>query len=63
MNEPRKSRFDLSQIGEADWHNLAATFFDAMMEFYKNPENLRRFEEWERQQQAGETRLNAECAL
>lgn len=49
MNTPKKSRFDLSQIGEADKHNLSSTFYDAVMRFYDDPANRAKFEEWIRQ--------------
>lgn len=49
MNEPTKSRFDLSQIGEADRHNLSATFLEAAQRFFNDPENLMRFKRWQEQ--------------
>lgn len=57
MNKERK---DLSQIGEADKHNLCATFLEAILEFYEDPANLARFEEWQRQQQSAEEATQAE---
>ena len=48
MSEVNKSRFDLSQIGEADRLNLSATFLDAIQRFYDNPANIERFEAWQR---------------
>ena len=50
MNDTKKSRFDLSQIGSADKHNLCATFLEAVERFYDDPTNRKRFEEWQRQQ-------------
>ena len=49
MNIPKKPRFDLSQMGEADRHNLSATFYGAVMRFYDDPANRAKFEEWMRQ--------------
>lgn len=46
----KTSRFDLSQIGEADRLNLSATFFTAMKRFYDDPANRARFERWQKQQ-------------
>ena len=45
MNEVKKSRFDLSAIGEADKRNLCATFLEAALEFYEDPKNC---EQWKR---------------
>ena len=50
-NTPKKFRFDLSQISQADWHNLASTFYEACKRFYDDPKNRERFEEWKRQQE------------
>ena len=55
MNAPRRLRFDLSQMGEADRHNLAATFCEAVQRFYDDPENRKRFEDWQRERQAHKT--------
>lgn len=52
MAPPDKPRFDLSQVGEADRHNLAATFLGAVQRFYEDPANLERFEKWQAQRQA-----------
>ena len=49
MGAPKKSRFDLSQIGEADKHNLAATFLEAIQRFYDDPANRERFEKWQKE--------------
>ena len=46
MEGKKKSRFDLSLIGEADAHNLAVTFLEACLRFYEDPENRKRYEEW-----------------
>lgn len=50
MDIIKTSRFDLSQIGEADRHNLSATFLEATLRFYEDPANRERFEEWKKQQ-------------
>lgn len=50
MGEPVKSRFDFSQIGEADRHNMCATFLDAIQQFYEDPANIARFEKWQQEQ-------------
>lgn len=52
MDAPGKSRFDLSQIGEADRHNLAATFLEAVERFFDDPANRERFERWQEQRQS-----------
>ena len=52
MAAPKKSRFDLSLIGEADKHNLSATFLDAVKRFYEDHANRERFEQWQAQRQA-----------
>ncbi len=52
MAAPEKSRFDLSQIGEADKHNLAATFLEAVQRFFDDPANRERFEQWQEQQKS-----------
>lgn len=49
MNEEHKSRFDLSQIGEADKHNLCATFLEAIKQFYDDPANRESFERWQQE--------------
>ena len=68
MDTPRKSRFDLSQMGEADRHNLSATFYGAVMRFYDDPANRAKFEEWMRQKSrteilAGGSRLSGASAV
>lgn len=55
MAVPDKPHFDLSQIGEADRQNLAATFLSAVQRFYEDPANIARFEEWRAQRQARRT--------
>ena len=54
MDTLRKSRFDLSQMGEADRHNLASTFCEACLRFYDDPKNHERFEECQKRRK-GET--------
>lgn len=54
MNTLRKSCFDLSQVGAADRHNLAATFREACLLFYDDTKNREHFEEWKKQRK-GET--------
>ena len=51
MDAPGKSRFDLSQMGEADRHNLSATFLEAVQRFFDDPANRERFERWQKQRQ------------
>ena len=51
MDTPGKSRFDLSQMGEADKHNLSATFLEAVQRFFDDPVNRERFENWQKQRQ------------
>lgn len=50
MAAPEKSRFDLSQMGEADRHNLSATFLEAVQRFFDDPANRERFERWQQEQ-------------
>lgn len=52
MAPPDKPRFDLTQVGEADRQNLAATFLSAIQRFYEDPANLERFEKWQAQRQS-----------
>ncbi len=54
MSETNKPRIDFSQIGQADWNNLASTFLDAIERFYEDPVNRARFEEWQAKQQEKE---------
>lgn len=49
MNTPGTCRFDLSQMGEADKHNLSATFYEAIQRFFDDPINRKRFEDWKKQ--------------
>lgn len=49
-----KNKIDVSQILERDWKNLAITFLGAVERFYENPENIKRFEEWKKKQEAKE---------
>lgn len=58
MDAPGKSRFDLSQISTADKHNLAATFLEAALRFYEDPENLKRFERWQAKKEACASNAN-----
>lgn len=46
MDAAAECRFDLSQIGEADRHNLCVTFLEAALRFYDDPANRERFEIW-----------------
>lgn len=52
MDAPKTSRFDLSQMGKADRHNLSATFYEAIQRFYDDPVNRDRFEKWQEQRKA-----------
>lgn len=52
MAAPGRSRFDLSQMGEADRHNLSATFLAAIERFYDDPANRERFERWQKQRKS-----------
>jgi len=52
MNAPEKSRFDLTLMGEADRHNLSATFFEAVQRFFDDPANRDRFEKWQKQRKS-----------
>lgn len=46
MSGTHKPRIDFSQIGQADWNNLASTLLDAAKRFYEDPANIERFEKW-----------------
>lgn len=37
------------EISKVDMQLLCMTFLDEIKEFYKDPENQRKFEEWEKQ--------------
>lgn len=50
MSTTNKPRIDFSQIGQADWNNLASTFLDAVKRFYEDPVNRERFEKWQKEQ-------------
>jgi len=50
----KKNKIDVSLIPERDWKNLAITFLGAVERFYENPENIKRFEEWKKEQEAGD---------
>lgn len=53
MSEMNKPRIDVSQIGQADWNNLASTFLKAAERFYEDPANRERFEKWQKEQAHG----------
>ena len=46
--------FNLSRMPEHEKSNLIGLFFQKALEVYKNPENQRRFEAWEKEQMAAE---------
>lgn len=50
MDAVKKSRFDLSLIGEVDEHNLAVTFLEAVLRFYDDPANREKYEQWQKRQ-------------
>ena len=52
MAVPGRSRFDLSQMGEADRHNLSATFLEAVQRFFDDPANRERFKARQEQQKS-----------
>lgn len=39
-------QIDVRQIPSSDVHNLSNTFLTAVKNFYDDPENVKRFEEW-----------------
>ena len=49
----KKNKIDVSLITARDRKNLSITFLGAVKRFYENPENIRRFEEWKKEQEAG----------
>lgn len=56
MAAPGASRFDLSEIGEADKRNLFSATLDAVNRFYDDPANRERFERWKQEQASREKR-------
>lgn len=50
----KKNKIDVSLITARDRKNLSITFLGAVKRFYENPENIRRFEEWKKEQEAGD---------
>ncbi len=42
------AKFDLSQIPAVERRKLGKTFLEAVERFYSDPENVRKFEEWQR---------------
>ena len=39
---------DLSKMSQIDRRLLSSTLYNAIKKYYENPENLRRFEEWQK---------------
>lgn len=39
---------DLSKMSRIDRHLLSSTLYNAIKKYYEIPENLRRFEEWQK---------------
>lgn len=56
MAAPGASRFNLSEIGEADKRNLFSTFLDAVIRFYDDPANREKYERWKQEQASREKR-------
>jgi hypothetical protein len=46
----QKVKINASKIPPLTRHLLGKTFYEAMVEFYENPENVRRFEIWRQEQ-------------
>ena len=44
-------KIDISQISEADAQNIGRTFLAAVLKYYENPENLKRYEEQKKRDQ------------
>ena len=44
------AKIDTSKIPPLEGRMLGATFYKAMVQFYENPDNVRRFEEWQKEQ-------------
>ena len=45
-------KIDYTKIPAADLKNLCRTLTEAMIEFYNDPKNLAKFEEWKRNKEA-----------
>lgn len=41
-------KLDLSQMSRMDRYLLSSTLYNAIKKYYENPDNLRRFEEWQK---------------
>lgn len=50
----KKNKIDVSLIPEIEMRGLAKAFSEAAQEFFKDPENRRRCEEWKKEQKARE---------
>lgn len=44
-------KIDCAQIPRVEVNNLCRTFLAAIERFYEDPENRKRFEEWQRKRQ------------
>lgn len=44
-------KIDTSQIPNAVGRTVGKTFYDLIMEFYKDPQNMQEFEEWRRERE------------
>lgn len=50
----KKNKIDVSLIPLIERKNLGKTFYEALERFYSDPENVKRFEEWKKEQEARE---------
>lgn len=57
-SESSPVRIDCAQIPRIEVKILSHTLFDAVERFYENPENRRRFEEWQRERMEKNTNGN-----
>ena len=50
MDNDKKCRFDLSEIGTADRRILFSATLDAVKRFYDDPVNIEKYERWKQEQ-------------
>ena len=50
MDNDKKCRFNLSEIGTADRRILFSSTLDALNRFYADPANIEKYERWKQQE-------------
>ena len=53
MEETTKIKIHTEQIKGVELRNLCSTFLDAILQFYEDPDNRRKFQEWKVQREHG----------